>query len=72
MEPGVPINVVWVEYGRALGPIQVNQASGPIHFILPRFRVTARQDFWESTALLEQPVRKHYVWIDEGGRDHRV
>ena len=66
----VTINIVWLEDGRVLGPIQINQAMSPIHFILPWLWIMARWDFWESTALPEQPVGKDYVRIDEGGGDH--
>ena len=52
-ELGFPINVVQLEDRHVLGPIEVNQAMCPFHFILPWLEGTARWNFQESTALLE-------------------
>ena len=65
-KPWVTVDVVRMEDGRALGPIQVYQAPCPIHLVLPGFWILARWDFWESSMLLEQTVGKHYVRIDKG------
>ena len=71
-KPWVTVNVVWMEDGHVLGPIQVFQAPCLIQLILPRFWILARWDFWESSALLEQNVGKHYVRIDKGGGNYGV
>ena len=47
-------------------------APCPIHLVLPRFWITARWNFRESSALPEQPVGKYYVQIDKGGGNYGV
>ena len=71
-KPWVTVNVVWMEDGRLLGPIQIYQAPHPAHLVLPGFQISARWDFQESSALLEQTMRKYYVRIDKGSWNYRV
>ena len=68
----VMVDVVRMEDGHPLGPIQVYQAPCPVHLVLPRFRISARWDLWESSALPEQTVRKYYVQIHKGSMDYGV
>ena len=68
----VTVDVIRMEDGRPLGPIQVNQASCPVHLILPGFQIPTRWDFQESTALPEQTVRKYYVQFHKGSRYYGV
>ena len=71
-KPWVAVDVVWMEDGRALWPIQIHQAPCPVHLVLPRFWIMARWNFRESSALPEQPVGKYYVRIDKGGGNYGV
>ena len=71
-KPWVTVDVVRMEDGRLLRPIQIYQAPRPVHLVLPGFWISARRDFRESSALLKQTMRKYYVRIDEGSRNYRV
>ena len=71
-KPWVTVDVIQMEDGHPLRPIQIYQAPHPVHLILPGFQISARRDFQESSALLKQTMRKYYVRIDEGSRNYGV
>ena len=71
-KPWVMVDVIRMEDGRPLRPIQINQAPCLVHLVLPGFRISTRRDFRESSALPEQTMRKYYVRIDEASRNYGV